>query len=477
MRTLGRSTLLLAVLPVVLVAQQVNFASSAPQRLRLTTSSEEASRHFWAGLSDARNLFFSRATSHFDRVASLDPNLGLARVFRASIAPGLTSEERKAEVDRGIASMTSASTGEMLMALAVREGVADNRRQSQELFRTASDLLPGDPNVAFYAALSEDGRPAQIQALRSVTEKFPDDAPTYNILAYDLWLSGDHAGGLTAVRKYMELAPDQPNAHDSYAELLQWDGRYSEALDHYARAAQLDSSFSEAYLGSAEALTLMGRGADARRQIQLAISHTPSRISAVYATRALAHSYFLDGLYKEGMEQLTAAARDAQALNRRPLAAELHLEMAVFDAVLGQGTAIASHLATANEVRGNANNPMQFAATAYANATAGDVATARQAAQKLKEAAGTDQELATALHVVNAAILLRENKPAEARAELSGASPEDPLVRSLLAESYRTSGNLNDARTIKNQVISNPQFDLSDMHATVARVRASRIKL
>src|SRR5205823_14716130 len=139
MRALGRSTLLLAVLPVVLVAQQVNFASSAPQRLRLTTSSEEASRHFWAGLSDARNLFFSRATGHFDRVASLDPNLGLARVFRASIAPGLTSEERKAEVDRGIASMTSASTGEMLMALAVREGVADNRRQSQELFRTASD--------------------------------------------------------------------------------------------------------------------------------------------------------------------------------------------------------------------------------------------------------------------------------------------------------------------------------------------------
>src|SRR6267143_2479045 len=110
MRALGRSTLLLAVLPVALVAQQVNFASSAPQRLRVTTSSEEASRHFWAGLSDARNIFFSRAASHFDRAASLDPNLGLARVFRASVAPGLSTEERKAEVDRGIATMTSAST-------------------------------------------------------------------------------------------------------------------------------------------------------------------------------------------------------------------------------------------------------------------------------------------------------------------------------------------------------------------------------
>jgi tetratricopeptide (TPR) repeat protein len=476
MRALGRSTLLLAALPVALVAQQVNFASSAPQRLRVTTSSEEASRHFWAGLSDARNIFFSRAASHFDRAASLDANLGLARVFHAAIAPGLTPEERKAEVDRGIATMTSASTGELLTALALREFVADNRRQAHELFRTASDLLPGDPNVAFYAAITEDGRPAQIQALRSVKEKFPDDAPAYNILAYDLWLSGDHAGGLTAVRKYVELAPDQPNAHDSYAELLQWDGRYSEALDHYARAAQLDSSFNEAYLGSAEVLTVTGRGADARRQIQLAISHAPSKASAVYATRALAHSFLMDGLYKEGMDQLATAARDAQALNRKPLAAELHLEMAVFDAVLGQGTAIASHLATANEVRGDPNNPMQFAATGFANATAGDVATARQAAQKLKDVAGTDQELGTILHVVNAAILLRENKPAEARTELSGASPEDPLVRALLAESYRASGNVNDARTIRNQVLSNPQLDLSDMHSTIARVRASRIK-
>src|SRR6266540_2436196 len=37
----------------------------------------------------------------------------------------------------------------------------------------------------------------------------------------------------------MELAPDHPNAHDSYAELLQWSGRLTEAQAHYTRAAQL----------------------------------------------------------------------------------------------------------------------------------------------------------------------------------------------------------------------------------------------
>lgn len=477
MKALARSLLLLAALPAALIAQQVTVASTAPQRLRVTTTNEEAARHFWAGLSDARNIFFSRAAGHFDRASALDANLGLARVMHAAVAPGLTTDERKAGIDRGIAAMSSASTSEILTALAFRERVAGNSRQAEELFRSASALLPGDPNLAFYAAFTRGGPAKAVSSFRAVTERFPDDAASYNILAYSLWQTGDRAGAFTAVRKYVELAPEQPNAHDSYGELLQWDGRFSDALAHYARAAQLDSSFSEAYLGSAEVLQLTGRGAEARRQIQQAIARAPTKVGAIDATRALAHSYLLDGFVKEGMDQLTAAARDAAALNRRSLAAELHLELAVFDAILGRGNAVASHLATAGQVRGDANVPMQFGATALAHGTAGDISIARQAARKLADSAAVNDELGTMVRIVNAAIFLRENKPAEAQAELARARPDDLLARALLAESYRAMGNVTDARWIRNQVVNDPQLDLSDMHQTVARVRAARIKI
>lgn len=470
-----RSLLLLAILPAALVAQQVTVASSAPQRLRVTTTNDEAARHFWAGLTDARNVSFSKAAVHFDRASTLDGNFGMARVLHAWTAPDLTKDERKAEVDRGIASMSSASTGELVTALGIRELIVGNRRQARELFRTASELLPGDPNIASFTAFAQDGRTAGIAASRAVIEKFPADGPSYNSLAYNLWLTGDRNGAFTAVRKYVELAPDQANARDSYAELLQWEGRYNDALAQYGRAVQLDSSFTEAYLGSAEVLQLTGRGADARRQIQLAIAHSPSRVAAVGYTRNLARSFFMDGLVKEGMDQFAIALREAQALNRPMLVAEIHRDMAFADAQSGRGTAIASHLAAAAKDRGN-DDPMQVELTAAAHAVGGDLGVARQATQKLAALAQPDNQYATRASVLRAIVSLRENNPKDALNQLAGAPLDDSWVRTLTAECYAAMGNLTDARALKNQVLSDPQLNFDDGYNIAARIRAMRIK-
>jgi tetratricopeptide (TPR) repeat protein len=468
----------LGLVPGLVLAQQVTVESPAALSLRVTTASEEAGRQFWAGLADARNIFFSRATTHFDRAIALDSTLGLARVVRAAIVPGLTATQRQAEVERGLATMRSASTGELLTALAFREFVAGNARQSHALFETASKLLPGDPNLAFYAAqstMSAEGPGRRVEAVRAATEKFPDDAPSYNTLAYMLWQTGDHDGAFTAVRRYVALVPDQPNSHDSYAELLQWDGRHSEAMMHYGRAVELDSTFVEANMGMAEVLQLTARGQEARRQIRQAIARAPSPQTGLSYTRALAHSFLLDGMLKEAMEQLAIVAREAQANDRKSLAAQTHREMAVADAMLGQGRTIAAHLATAAEL-GGADVPQQLIATAVAHGSAGDITTARAAAEKLATVAQSDSQYVTASRTVNAIILLRENKPQEAQRQLSEAKADDPLVRALLAESYRASGNTADSRTLRSQVINDPQFDLIDAHATIARVRAARIK-
>jgi len=456
----------------VIAAQQVNVASPAAERLRVTTTSEEASRHFFAGVSDARNIFFSRAAMHFDRALDVDRNLGLARAFRAAVVPGLTQAERGAAMDSAIATMTSATTAERVVALALRE--FPNRERAHALWKTAVTLVPGDPTVAFYAALTTPA-PGNVAALRTVTERFPDDAPAFNILAYQLWQQGDHDGGFKAVRRYVELAPDQPNAHDSYAELLQWSGRMTEAQAHYARAVQLDSSFSEAYMGIAEVSQLSGRGADARRQIQLAIAHSPSKASTVDYTRDLARSFLMDGMVKEGMDQFANALRDAQTLNRPALIAQIHRDMAFFDAQLGRGTAIASHLAAAGA--GGADDPMQTELTAAAHAVGGDISVARQATQKLAALAQPDNQFATHASVINAIIALRENKPKDALAQLAGAPLDDAWVRALTAECYAAAGNLTDARTLKNQVLSNPQLNFDDGYDISARIRAAKIKV
>lgn len=471
MRALVAIALLGLALPVA--AQQVTVASPAAERLRVTTTSEEASRHFFAGVSDARNIFFSRAAMHFDRALEIDRNVGLARAFRAAIVPGLTQAERTAAIDSAIATMTSATTAERVVALAIRE--FPNRERAHTLWEAAVTLLPGDPTTAFYAALTTPTSGA-VAAMRAVTERFPDDAAAYNILAYQLWQAGDHEGGFTAVRRYVELAPDQPNAQDSYGEMLQWSGRLTDAQTHYVRAAQLDASFSEAYMGSAEIAQLSGRGAEARRQIQLAISHSPSKSTTVAYTRDLARSFLMDGMVKEGMDQFANALKDAQALNRPKLIAQIHQDMAFFDAQLGRGTGIAGHLTAAGAANG-VDDPMQVELTAAAYAVGGDINVARQAIQKFAALAQPDNNYATRASVMRAIIALRENKPAEALTQLAGAPLDDPWVRTLTAEGYMAAGNLADARALKNQVVNDPQLNFDDGYNVAARIRAAKIKV
>ena len=473
MKALAAIALLGLALPVA--AQQVTVASPAAERLRVTTTSEEASRHFFEGVSDARNIFFSRAAMHFDRALAVDRNLGLARVFQAAVVPGLTEAQRTSAIDSAIATMTSATTAERVVALAVRE--FPNRSRAHALWETAVTLLPGDPTTAFYAALTTPA-PGAVAAMRAVAERFPEDAAAYNILAYQLWQAGDHDGGFTAVRRYMELAPDQPNAHDSYAELLQWSGRLTDAQAHYARAVQLDASFSEGYMGLAEVAQLSGRGADARRQIQLAITHSPSKATTVAYTRDLARSFLMDGMVKEGMDQFANALRDAQTLSRPNLIAQIHRDMALFDAQSGRGTAIASHLAAATLAggAGGADDPMQIEMTAAAHAVGGDISVARQATQKLTTLAQPDNQYATHTSVLRAIIALRENKPTEAMTQLAGAPLDDSWVRTLTAECYVAAGNLADARALKNQVLNDPQLNFDDGYNISARIRAAKIK-
>ena len=165
------------------------------------------------------------------------------------------------------------------------------------------------------------------------------------------------------------------------------------------------------------------------------------------------------------------------AVTVEPLAARETLAVAGLVVAPGfiQGRTIASHLATAAEV-GGVDVPQQLIATAVAHGTAGDIAAARQAAEKLATAAQSDSQYVTASRTANAIILLRENKPKEALNQLSGAKADDPLVRALLAECYRATGNTADGSTLRSQVINDPQVNLIDAYATIARVRAARIK-
>lgn len=437
-------------------------------------SSPDAARHASMAWDELNNVNAAGALPHLRQAMSMDPGFGLARVLYGFAAPGLSPDQRGEEIDRGMGMLGEASAAEVLLALSWREWNAGRRPAAIAATRAASQLASGEPRLAFQLAQLEapgSSASAQVAAVRSVTEKFPDFAPAYNILAYNSWAADDHTAALAAVRRYVELIPDHPNPHDSYAELLQWDGQFDEAAAEYRRAAELDPSFAEAYMGLAEVSWLAGKHDEARAQIRRAIEAAPAGNARLQAERALAHSFLMDGKTKEAMQGLAAVARAAEAQGNKNLAATVHRQMAVADAMLGSGKEVEAHLGRADALTGN-DTPGSHAWTALAYASGKDLDRAGAALDRLEKSAGDNAGLMNIVRTGRAMVLLSRNQPDRAMASLG--EPGDDIGRAVGAQCLKRIKRGSDAAKMKSAVLMAPAFSFYDSVRPFAVLRASK---
>ena len=475
-RFLGLAAFALAFSSGIALAQQT-FESPAAAKLEVTSASEEANKHFWAGVDDADNIFFTRAAAHFEKALEADPKFGLARVFHARNAAGLSQAQRLEQINQGISELSGATTGELVTALGMREWTAGNLKEAMALFGTASKMMPGDPHLALYKAFVTGGATTPemgIAATRKITERFPDFAPAYNILGYQLWNAGNRAGGLTAIRKYAELAGDHPNPHDSYAELLQWGGRYDAAMKHYYRATELDPTFDQAYLGMAEVAQMKGEGEHARKHLAKAIEYAVTPGARLNRMRAVATSYALEGNRKAALKEFAAVAAEAEKEGNKNVAAVAHRQMALIDAIAGKGRNVAAHLAKSEELV-SADNPQHLATVAVVQANTGNTEAAMEVAEKLaKIAYDGSAGLKNMSHIVNGAVYLQANQLDKAVAELEKANPNHYLAKALLASCYDKMGQKAEAMALRGEVLADRTYSLQDPVYMIARLEVMK---
>jgi len=470
---LGLGALMLA--PSHLVAQEEAGYMDAPAVLTVTTSSDVAKEQFWNGVTEMDNVFFNKAATAFEAALAADSALGLARVYFAFSAPGLTQEGRLAQVRRGLASMTSATPAEILMGVGVREWIAGNQKAGHRLFATASDLAPGDRHVAYTAAWTAvfGGDTANgVTRLKDVTVRFPDYAPTWNLLSYQLWNRNDHAGGLAAVKKYTELMPEHPNAHDSYAELLQWDGKLAEAGAHYRKALSLDPEYTAGYTGLAEVAVLQGQYAEARMHLGDFRTHAASPQGKINADRAIAGTYVMEGKLEAAMEGYAKAASDAEAGDYKGLARTSHRQAAVVDAMFGKGRGAKAHMARAAKVM-ESDSVGQFAAGVLVAAYSGNLPAARGMLERLDRATEGNAGWDDTRHHFRAILLLKEKKADEALAELAKADQADDWTRALTAQAFERQGKKAEAAALREEVRSNGRVGLFNFGMPMVRHMAA----
>jgi tetratricopeptide (TPR) repeat protein len=445
------------------VLPQPGQAQAQDARLELTTSSDAAKEHFWAGIHNAQNVYPLRAAMHFEQALEADPNLGLAIVFHGFVKPGLTGAQRQERIGEGLAAMSGASSNEILVGIAVREWASGNAPVASRMFETASTLMPGDPYLASYATQLAGARGDQtdvIGRLQNLATAFPELAAPHNTIAYTQWARGNQAAAMASVQKYVEMEPDHPNPRDSHAELLQWGGHYRHAMDEYMKAAELDPAFDQAYMGAAEVLYLVGNADAAREQIALGIEHAPTPAGRVAAMRAMANTYMLEGDRDNAMGHLEQAVAAAAAAGLNGAGAFSHQQAALTNAVIGDGRFIEEHLSQAAEL-GNPAAPVQLGVTGLAYAAAGEGARAREASSALAEASSGAfwQNIS---HAINAMAHLQEGQTEMALEELNQANPNDPIVQALLAECYESMNLPMAATAQRDNVTRNRQINLAN---------------
>src|ERR1051325_9071086 len=129
---------------------------------------------------------------------------------------------------------------------------------------------------------------------------------------------GRHDDAIAMFQRYVQLAPEEPNAYDSLALGYQWAGRYGEAIREYDHALQLKPDFEVARLHLGNVYFDHGRYRAAVEEFQRLVKITPSDY---YRGRGLA--VIADVELRRG--NISLAEREAKAAGR--LLSQANFEM------------------------------------------------------------------------------------------------------------------------------------------------------
>ena len=472
-----RAALLLAA--VMLVPAAALEAQATTGRLQPTAASEPAKMAFRTAMFEAQNLGTERARKQLVAALAADPQFGLAQVYQTVLADGITPAERESRIAPALGAMGKASPAEVLLALYWRETSAGRGAAAVPIIKAATELVPEDAEIAYiYLNTQQVGKSAaeQVALQKRFLERFPTHAAAYNQLAYTSWRVGDGAGALDAVQQYAKHAPDHPNSHDSYADILLLVGRADEAAAHVARQVELDPEFAigDTKLGTIQLTVGDVRGARSHFATALTHARTPGQRIQARHWQAASHVYARDA--RAAVRELNAIAEIATAANMPGAVALAFDRAAVIDAYIGNRKAVAGHLAAAAAAATtDAQKSTYQVHAAIALSRSGMAEAARTAAAqfaKLTPDSGFGPTL-------DAILALDRKDYAAAESALAKVTDSDPLVKSLRAELMVRQGRKAEGQALKQDVLSssvkmdgNPPVEFLYV---IARMRASSL--
>ncbi|HET9408659.1 MAG TPA: tetratricopeptide repeat protein [Candidatus Sulfotelmatobacter sp.] len=424
--------------------------ASVNDRMPITTQSPEALADFEHGVVAWENLHITAALNDWQAAITKDPDFLLAHLYISERIPD--PDRQAAERKKAAALMDSVTPEERLMAEWLLD---DSRGDTIGALAAMNQLLaryPRDKHLYWFAALSMGANYSQWERAAELAEQAlrvdPDFAGALNNLGYDYAFEGQFDKAFPVMQHYLQVLPGEPNPEDSYAEILRMAGKFDEAVQHYQAALKIDPEFGESLLGLADTYALMGDGAQARTQYEIAIQHAYTKTYAVMWKLRWAATYLREKNSIEADYAFLNAAQMAHQNSVAVLEAEAYRTMALYQ----ENDATALHwLQKAKEVL---DHPHDTSANARKQEVAlihrteihkavqrGRIGAAEKVLEELKRMADSSNNpnINVAYHASAGIVLAAKHKWLEAIPHLEEDS-NDPFSLQLLVTVYQKAG-------------------------------------
>lgn len=245
----------------------------------VTTSSNEAYKHFLAGVEWQENFYFRQACEEFEEAIKLDSNFAIAQAYLANSYASRGFTKKYEEMQKIALSHRALVSYREQLQLDIYKAQWEGRRE--EAYSLSQEFLkqfPDDKEAITGMAFQEFGNEHFEEALtlfQRVLAQNPHYAPSYNMLGYLNYYLGRYDEALSMLDKYIELAREQANPHDSRGEILHAVGRYDEAIAEFRQAFNINPDFDFATLHMAQSYQALGQNSQTDYCYQILFNQGP----------------------------------------------------------------------------------------------------------------------------------------------------------------------------------------------------------
>jgi len=477
------STLIILVVALMAAGFACTEGDDEGQTVPITTSSEKARELYIKGRDLAENVRNQESIEYFERALELDPDFAMAHLSLAFTAP--TTGGFLDHFNAARALVDKVSEGERLWILGVEAAVNGDPALQQQLFEQRVAAYPNCKRAHNLLANQLFGQQKYEEAL-VVYERSraldPEYAPNYNQIGYAHRFLGDYEAAEKALRRYIELIPDDPNPYDSYAELLLKMGKFDQSMEMYKKAIEVSSRFLPSHFGIATNLCLTDRHKLARKGLYeqfLRALNDGQRRTILLAT---AVTYIDQEDYEQAFREMNNRYLLAEALEDLPTMSNDLANMAGVLLMIGEADSAQmlysksmqmieeSDLTEEQKRISRVAFPSSLAFVAWVK---DDLETARTRIAEYRASISEDNvgQMQT-YHALEGLVALKSEDYEKAVTELEQTSLQNPIFLYYLGEAVIGLGDIEKGKDLISQVV---HFNsVNDLNYALIRARAGR---